>query len=103
MTNNHTVVSLKKVQHATFYYRNQFGETTRRLPKGPSVHGRVVSATKKSAHLDTTELALAKELGLLDRWTAVLKLELSANHRLTYTGDKATSLWNAWNTMIFGT
>lgn len=97
---NDIIVDLRKVQFARLHYRNQFGETRRRLPTGPSVHGQVVS-DKPSAY-GISEIELAKQRNVLDDWKPVLRLHVTANRTLTYTGDKARSLWEAWCARIFG-
>jgi hypothetical protein len=38
---------------------------------------------------------------LLDTWIPCVTFQVTANHRLTYTGDKAMSLWKAWNERVF--
>jgi hypothetical protein len=41
-------------------------------------------------------LARAVRYRILDVWIPYTTFQVSANHRLTYTGDKAISLWKAW-------
>ena len=41
------------------------------------------------------------ELGLTDVWTPYLILQLSANHQLRYSGDKAVSVYKEWCGRIF--
>jgi hypothetical protein len=43
-----------------------------------------------------TLLEKALRLKILDKWIPYTIFQVSANHRLTYTGDKAISLWKAW-------
>jgi len=105
-TNNHTVVDLRKIAYANFYYRNQHSNAfTRTLPKRPSANGSQFNANDYAASHPSfppeTLLERAKRLDILDKWLPVCKLQLSNGHTLEYTGDKAKSIWKKWTEMQF--
>jgi len=105
MTSNRTVLDLGKVQYASFFYRNQEGSVFYTKPKAPTVRGQVVG--DEIAHFHPlypgeTMLERAKRMDILDRWTPVCVLQLTANHYITYTGKKAVSIWKAWREKIYG-
>lgn len=106
MNNNRVVVDLRKVQYAWLYWENQWRNVCAIKPKTPSVYG-VKIPPNEYAHFHTdypneTCIERARRLDILDKWHPVLKLQLTANHRLTYTGNKALSIWKEWNSRIFG-
>ena len=43
----------------------------------------------------------AKKYNLLDIWTPVVRLKLTAHECLEYTGEKALSIYKAWCEKIF--
>lgn len=99
---NHIVLDLGKVQYASFYYRNQFGQVRRTKPKY-SVNG-VRFKPSDIAHTvgePMSLLELAKVNDVLDRWTPVIRFQLTANHTLKYTGKKAIAMWKAWRGKVF--
>lgn len=102
---NKIVVDLNKVQFARFYYRNQYGQVRDNLSNSFSVRGESISPVELALfHPDypgESVLARAFRLRLVDIWQSELLLKLSANHCLIYTGEKAISLWKAWNKKIF--
>lgn len=106
LTNNRIVVDLRKVQWAQLKWKNQLGLCVRCKPSYPTVNGDIAwlkpAFPPHKDHPNETLLQRAERLKLLDMWTPVLVLELSANHRLTYSGKKALALWKAWNARIFG-
>ncbi len=101
--NNHIIVDLSKVQFASFYYKNQWGNVVRKNPPKYSVHGTVFDPKSKALCFGEpiTMLELAKSAKLLDVWKPVCRLQLTANHSLTYTGEKAKSIWKEWGRRIF--
>lgn len=104
--NNRTVLDLNKVQHATFWYVNQYGQTCPVKPILPTVRGRSVSKVMPAYyHPDwpgETEFDRARRLCLLDQWKPVVQFQLTANHNIIYTGKKAMTMWEAWKAKIFG-
>lgn len=71
----------------------------------PTVFGEPVQEGYALAHHDyphETCLERAKRLSLLDTWYPELTMQLSANHQLKFTGDKALKLWDLWQTKIYG-
>lgn len=104
-SNNRIVVDLNKCQHAAFWYVNQYGQVVDTISPNKSVRlDWVFDFTLAFYHPDypgETTLARAKRLNLLDIWIPVCQFQLTANHSLTYTGDKAVSMWKAWREKIF--
>jgi hypothetical protein len=105
-TTNRTKLDLNKVQHATFFYRNQFGNE--REIKPTVVTSRNVKFSPAEIAFpnpnfpNETMLERAIRLRILDMWTPVIKFQLTANHSIEYTGKKAIALNEAWNARIFG-
>ncbi len=98
--NNRIVVDLNKVQWASFWYQNQYGDTTTHKHKYPSY--RYVELAPDAKHVcGENAIQWLKERQMLDVWTPNIKFKLTANESLVYTGDKAKSLWKAWNEKIF--
>lgn len=99
MSNNKTVLDLNKVQHGTFMYINQYGDTLSCIFGYPSVRGAIVKDEFAAYHPDypgETMLERAKRLDLIDEWMPVVHFQLTANHRIVYTGKKATTMWKLW-------
>ena len=93
---NRIVVSLDKVQYARLRYRNQYGETRDLLPKKPTLHAMEFDPDEMHINGYETLIVWATRNRKLDIWTPEVKLQVQANHSLTYTGPKAISLWDAW-------
>jgi hypothetical protein len=91
MTTNRTVIDLNKVQHATFGYKNQYGHYQELKPKN-TFRGQTINPNTR-----LTPILKSK----LDIWTPFLSLQLTANHCIAYTGNKAVSIWKEWNRRIF--
>lgn len=106
-TNNHTLLNLGCVQHGSHFYRNQWGDCRRLLPKKDSIHnieieeGAMAYSKAEGEIKLVPALTLAKDLNIIDRWIEVVCFQLSANHTITYTGPKAASLWQAFGKKIF--
>jgi len=90
---NRIVVDLKKVQFARFYYTNNRGVIRNTLPSTPTANNYALTGV--------WELFRAGIIGLIDDWRPEVILKLTANHTLTYTGDKAKSIWKEWNRRIY--
>lgn len=90
MTTNHTILDLNKVQHASFGYVNQYGHKRRLRPRATFLN-QTVPVPKDKPYLSAK----------LDKWFPVVSFQLTANHCLTYTGDKAVAMWKAWQEKIF--
>lgn len=103
MNTNRTIVDLNKVQYADFFWSTST-MTSPTKPKQPTVNG-VIVGDEPAAWLDEfpneTMLQRATRRGLLDKWEPVVRLQLTANHSLTYTGAKAQSIWREWNKRQF--
>lgn len=103
---NH-IVDINKCQHATLYYQNQWEQRLLKLPKTITVRANTIGEHDKcytsvdGVMVLINALQLAKELKLIDVWIPHCKFQLTANHSITYTGDKALSLWKAWQAKIF--
>jgi len=80
---------------------NQHGRRVPVLPKSPSIHGLVFRPNDKHLTEDCTMLEYATRHALLDVWTPYIRLQFSANHTLTYGGDKAVAINKEWNRRIF--
>jgi hypothetical protein len=105
MKNNRIVCDLNKIQFGSLHYVNQYGDTTMYTPKPmTTVRGESVRDEMAAYHPDyplETMRERALRLDLFDYWTPVCTFQLSANHNLTYTGEKALAMWKAWNSKIF--
>jgi hypothetical protein len=100
-TNNSIVVDLNKVQFASFYYRNQYGNVRKLKPRKMTVHGALVSPFDTHVTEKIPMTKYAEKYQLVDVWMPVLRLQLTANHSLKYTGKKAISIWKEWQRRIF--
>lgn len=112
---NKIVVDLKKVSHAQLKWcSNSYGRkySRERKPTYPTVNGHefdifakrpgvFIDTDMQREYRDVTMLFYAECRGLLDTWYPELELQLSNNHSLIYTGDKALLLWEAYKGMIF--
>jgi hypothetical protein len=107
MKNNKIVVDLNKVSYAWRSWVTTCGNYKRQdRPTAPTVHGhefdceapaRLVFNLQGTEELGVqTMLQRAHDLGILDIWIPCTTLQVQANHRLTYTGEKAGSIWKAW-------
>jgi hypothetical protein len=104
MNNNKIVVDLNKVQWMSLYYKNQWEDYSQRKPKKITTRGRPINPEEKALMKDMSLISAieyAKQLGIIDTWTPYCKLQLSANHSLVYSGEKAISIWKEWNKRIF--
>ena len=90
MTTNQTVLDLSKVQHGTFGWFNQYGMERAKKPK----------ATYLGCTIEVSKVTKENE-HKLDRWIPVVHFQLTANHQISYTGDKAKAMWKAWRERIF--
>ena len=96
LNHNRIMLDLNKVQYARFQYRNQFGDACSIKPPFPtsrSVKFNPFNTVFKSG-LTMEEYAIKHNL--LDIWTPEVYLQLQANHSLTYTGQRAVSIWKEW-------
>ncbi len=104
--NNRIVCDLNKAQWVKYYYQNQYGNIVYKVPCVTTVFGEAVDEDAKALfHADypnESQLARAYRLKLVDVWTPTLVIKFSANETLYYTGDKAKSLFKAWNAKIYG-
>ena len=98
-----TVCDLRKVQYCSFGWRSNSGSFRRTKPRKPTVQGQEF---KCDANLyggfGESMLSYAKRMGLLDTWTAVVRLQFAANHSLVYTGKRAQRIWREYQRRIFG-
>jgi hypothetical protein len=110
MKNNRIVVDLNKVQYAWTGWCTADGNYRRQSkPTQPTVHGHEFECEAPAIVVypgfvgagsqlreETTMLERAFYLGIIDEWIPYTTLQVQANHRLTYTGEKAQSIWKAW-------
>lgn len=101
MKDNRIVIDLNKCQYARFYYKNQYGEVVNLLPKRPTVHAHEFNPEEMHVLRSMTMGEYARTHKLLDRWEPYVRFQLQANRSLTYSGEKAISLWDAWCKKIF--
>lgn len=106
MNNPQRTIDLKKVQWCDYYWINGKGDTRRTKPQFDTVNDSPVSNVaiaypllQESPH--ETMLERAKRLGILDVWKPVCRIHITANRCLTYTGEKATKFWQAYNAHIY--
>jgi hypothetical protein len=92
--NPQLTIDYSKVTFATFYYKTRvFGYVRRTLPRQPTLHGQVIQDEKVKAEV------LARHVE--DDWIPHLRLSLSANRTLKFTGDEAKKRWKEYNTRIY--
>lgn len=100
-----TIVDLRKVAYAAFWYENQDGARRDRKPVA-SVHGVMIAPDEYAAiHSDypfETNIERARRLDILDVWKPVIKLKFTTTRSLMFTGERAMSLWKSYNERIFG-
>jgi len=98
MKDNRIICDLSKVQWARFGYRNQHGNFRNIKPSVPTVYDQSFCLSDKLFMSDNGETLLdyAMKNRLLDVWTPEVKLKITANCTLTYTGDKAVALYKAY-------
>ena len=105
--NNHIVCDLNKVSYAKHCYESQHQQTYRTKPRMPTVFGEGIPEGfhkeipgRKETYAETN-IEAARRLGILDVWTPVTRLQFANCHAIEYTGEKAQSIWKAWNEKIF--
>lgn len=102
---NNKIVDLNKVQWAEFYYVTTDGQHKRYTkPKTPTYNNEELSDERAmflAEYPEETRIERARRKGLIDTWIPVCKCQLSANHRLIYTGKKALSIIKAWRKRIY--
>lgn len=102
MKNNRIVVDLNKCQYAWNGWCTADGVHKRtHMPLCHTVHGHefeqeAIAFPSDPLYPNEDMLARAVRYRILDVWIPYTTFQVSANHRLTYTGDKAISLWKAW-------
>ncbi len=105
VNHNRIIVDLRKVQWAKLFWVNQTGDVRSQKPISKTVNNTPFNSNEYAAyHMmypGETMNERATRLDLFDHWTPVLRMQLSANHTLEYTGKKALALWEAWNARIF--
>lgn len=101
LIDNRIIVDLNKVQFAKFYYKNQFGNTLDLKPTYPTSMGLEYKPDNKHCYMDLTMEEYAVRFKLKDKWVPHVYLQLSANHKLVYSGPKAQSIYKEWNKRIF--
>lgn len=106
LNDNEKIVDLNKIQWIKRIFINQHYETVYIKPKHPTVHCSPIILDEPALYhpLFPGESCgqRAERLGLLDIWTTVIYCKLSAGRCLTYTGQKAISIYDAWCSKIYG-
>ncbi len=95
------VLDLTKCQWATLCYMTRGGSKRMFKPSRPTVQGIHFDETAKHMLEDCTMLEYAIKNRMLDTWFPVCNFQLSANHTVTYTGDKAITMYDAWKAKVF--
>lgn len=95
------VIDLTKCQWATLCYMTKDNYTSTCCPTWPTVHGKSFNMGTKHFSEDCTLLEYAIKNKLIDIWFPICTFQLSANHTVTYTGDKAITMYDAWKAKIF--
>ena len=108
MRNNHIVIDLNKVAYAKHYYENQHGQTRRLHPDNPTSFGDLLRRDSYTMPVQgqketyrETEVEAAARLHILDVWFPVTRFQFANTHSIEYTGEKAQTMWKAWNEKIF--
>lgn len=102
--NNKIIVNLSSVQWARFGYRNQYGDWANHYPKCETFRGHFIPVENMFNPCHQTPVSAEEYLtqnNMLDIWQPELYLKLAASDSLVYTGEKAKSIWKAWNEKIF--
>jgi len=100
--NPRIVFDFSKAQWCEFGYENQYGHTSPTLPYGPTIRGCRFKEDAVMFGGTETHLDYAKRQGILDTWRLKIKLTFASNHRLTFYGEKAVSVWSEWSAKQFG-
>jgi hypothetical protein len=104
---NRKEVSIDKVQWCRLVYSTTDEQHKRdRKPTGFTAHGLDIDPKELAAphpsYPHETMLERATRLDILDTWVPVCIAQLTANHSLQFTGDKALSFFKAWKAHIYG-
>lgn len=103
--NNRIILDLNKVQFGYFHYVNQYGQIVYVQPSRPTVRLQEVFSDKLAMYHPLwpgeSEQSRAERLEMIDEWTPVCTFQLTANHNVQYTGEKANTMYKTWNSKIF--
>ena len=103
-TNNKVIIDLTKCSYAWQSWVTECGNYKRTSkPEQPTVHGQEFDCDAPAYCCDSpmTMLDRAQYIGILDDWIPCVTFQIMANHRLTFTGEKAEALWKKWCDMQF--
>ena len=96
---NNLVFDMKKAWYAYFFWDNGKGSTRKNKP-GYTVNGSDIDpfalALEHPDYPGEGLLTRAMRLGILDHWVSCVRFQFSTYNSLTFRGDKATELWDAW-------
>lgn len=92
MKNFQLTLNFAKCSWLKYFYKNQFGEVVKVLPKGPSVHGKEIPEERVS---------LAREVQVLDVWTPVSRLRCGYGELMEFFGEEAKSIKKAYDAFIY--
>lgn len=100
-------IDFKKVQWATYHWINGKGDERKTKPDYFTANGTpIINGDKAYPYLpeypSESTLERAKRLDILDVWKPVCQLHITANRTLTFTGNRATQIWKAYNAHIYG-
>src|ERR1035441_3551062 len=99
-------INFRSVQYMEVHYTNQLGLIVEHKPKHPTSNGSPVSKTLMAHyHMNypgETEYERVVRLDILDKWTTVATLVLTANKSLEYKGQEAKKIIRAYNAYVYG-
>lgn len=100
-----TIISIDKIIAAKLTYINQHNNfSLHRKPSVPTVHGTIIPDGYAAYHADypfETALERASRLDIIDHWLPNLYIRMQGGVRLTFTGDRAISIWEAYKAREF--
>lgn len=102
-----TTIDISKASFASFGYVNKEGCIKVQMPTCYTVHGVPISNDAWAYPLMKdfpfeSPRERARRLDILDTWTPIVIFHFNSRQTVTYKGDKAESLWRAWNAKVFG-
>lgn len=107
MKNNKVVFDLNKAQFAWQSWVTMDGNYKRKFePEGVTVFGQgidedAIAYPYFSEYPNETLVQRAHRYMIVDRWIPCVTFCFAANNQLTFTGDKAERLWDAWTALQF--
>lgn len=107
MKNNRVVFDINKAQYAWQSWTTLCGNYRSRFkPEVSTVYGQCIDSDAPAFPFSVdfpqeTMHERAIRLSILDIWIPCVTFRFAANNQLTFTGDKAEKLWDAWCALQF--